>query len=206
MKSRKNFLILLIVFAMVVIAIIALVFSGKKTEEENLPEEVDYTTNILKNSSFENGNLSFWDPEFQLIQKTYVLVDDIVKYEGNYSLNITSEIDTKLLIVSQLIKPIQIDKKIVFNGRVRTEDAEAVFLRMKLFSLKDSLIVEAISDTLRGTNDWTFLTTWLRTLNPDASYLKVECCLIGKGRAWFDNLEVFPVDIKEKGIFPIRIK
>jgi hypothetical protein len=206
MKSRKNFLIYLSLFAILVIVFLFIVFSGKKSDEENLPEEVDYTINILKNPGFETSQMSFWKSEFQFDQKSYALVDDIVKFEGNYSLNITSERDNQILVVSQMIKPIQLDKKIIFNGRVRTEDAEAVFLRMKLFSSKDSLIVEAFSDTLKATNDWTFLTTWIRTLNPDASYLKVECCLFGKGRAWFDKLEVFPVDIKEKGFFPVRIK
>jgi hypothetical protein len=206
MKNRKNFLIYLSAFAMIVILIIVLLFPGKTLDEEKLPEEVDYTSNILKNSSFENGDLSFWESEFIFDQKSFAFADDIVKFDGYYSLNITSERDSEILTTTQIIKPIQLDKKIIFNGRIRTEDVDAVFLRMKLFSSNDSLILETTSDTLKGTNDWTFLTTWLRTINSNASYLKVECCLQGKGRVWFDKLEVFPVEIKERIFYPSRIR
>jgi hypothetical protein len=206
MKSRKNFLIYLSAFAIIVIAILAFVFSEKKLNEKPSLEEVDYTRNILKNPSFETGDLKFWDIGSRVDKSSYVLVDDIVKFDGNYSLNFTSESDTEFLSVSQIIKPIPRDQKIVFNARIRTEDVKEVFIRMKLYSSKDSLIVEAVSDTLKETNDWTFITTWLRTISPDVFYLKVECCMSGKGRVWFDKLEVFPIEIKERGLFPIRLK
>lgn len=206
MKSRKNFLIYLSAFALLIIIILALLFSGRKSKEDLLTEEVDYTKNILKNSGFETGDFSFWNLEFQSNQTSYALIDNIVKFDGDYSLNITSDNDSKFSSFSQVIKSIPLDKKIIFNARIRTEDVDAVFIQMKLFSSKDSLIVETRSDTLKGTNDWTFVTTWLRTLNPNSSYLKVECCLAGKGRVWFDKLEVFPVEIRERGFFPIRIK
>ncbi len=206
MKRRKNFLIYLSLFAVLVIALFVLLFSDGKDEDKVSLNDVDYTRNILKNYDFESGNLNFWKVNSQGGNRSFIMVDDIVKFEGNYSLNITSENESEFSIVSQVIKPVPRDKKIIFNARIRTEDVEAVYLRMKLYSSKDSLIVEAISDTLTGTNDWTFVTTWLRTINPETSYLKVECCLSGKGRAWFDKLEVFPVEIKERGFFQIKTK
>lgn len=206
MKSRKNFLIYLSLFAVLVIALLILLFSGRKDEDKISLDEVDYTKNILKNSNFESGSSNFWKFNSQIGNGSFAIVDDIVKFEGNYSLNITSESDSEFSTVSQIIREVPRNKKIIFNARVRTEDVKAVFIRMKLYSSKDSLIVEALSDTLKGTNDWTFVTTWLRTINPETSYLKVECCLSGIGRAWFDKLEVFPVEIKERGFFSIQLK
>lgn len=201
MKKRKNFLLYLTLIAFVIIGLLAFLFSGKTEENESVPEEVDYTSNILKNSGFESGDFYPWKVGFKVNNTTYALIDDLVKFSGSFSLNISSEKDTGLYVVSQVIKPIQIDKKIIFNARVRTEDVSNAFIRIQLFSFQDSLLVQAYSDTLKNTNDWVFLTTWLRTVNQQSYYIKVDCCLYGSGRVWFDKLELYPVDIKEKNFF-----
>lgn len=203
MKRNKKFLIGLSLFALILILIIALFFSGKKAPKEEI-DEVDYTFNILKNSGFESGDYSFWHKEFSNNQNYNAFLDEIVKFEGNYSLNLNSDLDTINLSVYQILKSFPKDKKLILNAKVRTEDVDAVYLSIELYSKKDSLLAQSISDTLRGTNDWTHLTTWVRTINPELSYLTIKCNLKGKGRAWFDKVELFPVDIQQKSFFPVR--
>lgn len=197
MNSNRKFLIGLIVFALIVIFIIVSIFSGEKKNNKEVINEIDYTYNILKNSGFETGNFDFWGKSFVNHTNYFLLIDDIVKYEGNYSLNLTSELDTTNLNVYQILRSYPKNKKLILNARVRTEDVDLAFLSVELYSIRDSLLTEAISDTLRGTNDWSHLTTWVRTINPELAYLKIKCNLIGKGRVWFDKLEIYPVDIPQ---------
>lgn len=197
MKSSKKFLIGLSFFSLVVILIIALLFSGNKDKIEENIDDVDYTYNILKNSGFETGNFDHWEKNFTNHTKYFCLIDDIVKFEGNYSLNLTSELDTTELIVYQILKSYPKNKKLILNAKVRTEDVDLAFLSIALYSAKDSLLAEAFSDTLRGMNDWTHLTTWVRSINPELSYLTIKCNLKGKGRVWFDKMELYPVDIQQ---------
>lgn len=203
MKRNKKFLIGLSLFAIILILIIAISVSNKKTSKEEV-DEIDYTFNILKNSGFETGDFSFWQKEFSNQKNYNVIIDEIVKFEGAYSLNLNSDLDSIKLSVYQLLKSFPKDKKLILNARVRTEDINAAYISIELYSTKDSLLVQAISDTLKGTNDWTHLTTWVRTVNPELSYLKIKCNLLGKGRAWFDKIELYPVDIQQKSFFPIR--
>ncbi|MCX8056674.1 MAG: hypothetical protein N3F03_03565 [Ignavibacteria bacterium] len=204
MKSSKKFLVLLLIFAASVIVVIAIFLSGKKEEIEEKFDEVDYTRNILKNSNFERGDFSYWKVDFNNQSKYFSLIDDLVKFEGNFSANITSEIDTLSLSFSQTISNFPKEKKLILNGRIRTESVKAVYLSIELYSKNDSLLAIAASDTLKGTNDWSHLTTWVRTINPELKYLIIKCNLIGKGRAWFDNLELYPVDLEQKSFIPIQ--
>jgi hypothetical protein len=204
MKSRKRFLIYLSTFSLIIILALAFFVSENKKEESELFEDVDYTFNILRNGNFESRELAPWSLDFKTSNSMFVFIDEIIKFEGNQSLNITSDNDGEILTISQIVKHFPTNKKLILNGKVRTEDVQATYLSIQLFSKKDSLIAEALSDTLVGTNDWTHLTTWVRTINPDLAYLKIKCNLVGKGRAWFDNLELFPVEIEQKTIIPIR--
>lgn len=203
-KSNKKFLISLVIFAALTIVVIALVLTPKSEKEEETINEVDYTFNILKNSDFETGNFSHWKIQFQNSSKYFALVDNLVKLNGNFSGNLTSELDTIEISIAQKIENPPRDKKLILNGKVRTEYSTAVFLSIELYSKKDSVLAISYSDTLKGTNDWTHLTTWVRTINPELSYVVVKCNLVGKGRAWFDDLEMYPVDIEQKTFIPIQ--
>jgi len=203
MKRNRKFLIGLSLFALTIILLIAFLFSGRKDETKEAIEEVDYTYNILKNSDFEEGNFNYWKKNFLDQNENFSLIDDIVKFEGDYSLNLTSELDTNYLTVYQTLSYFPKDKKLILNAKVRIEGVSAAFLSIKLFSGKDSLLAVAATDTLKGTSDWTHLTTWVRTINPELSYIKVECNLKGKGRVWFDKIELYPVEIPSGSILPI---
>lgn len=203
-KSNKKFLILLVIFAALVIVVIALFLTPKSEKKTEVINEVDYTFNILKNSDFETGNFLHWNIQFQSYSKNFALVDNLVKLNGNFSCNLTSESDTIHLSIAQKIENPPKDKKLILNGKVRTEYSNAVFLSIELYSKKDSILAVSLSDTLRGTNDWAHLTTWVRTINPELSYIVVKCNLVGKGRAWFDDLEMYPVDVEQKTFIPIQ--
>lgn len=205
MKKRNLYIWILIIFALTVVLVLFL-STQQREENEIKPEEVDYTKNILKNGGFESLNFSYWQIKKSASNKSSVFIDDIVKYDGNYSLSLNSDFESDTLIVLQVIKSVPKDKKIIFSGYLKTEFVDYAFVSLELYSKTDSLIVLTSIDTLRQTNDWQYVTTWVRTINPDADYLMVKCILSGKGRAWFDKLEIFPVDIKEKGFFPVRMK
>ncbi len=204
MKSSKKFFISLILFATMLIVLIAVILSDKNEKEDRKLNEVDYTYNILKNSDFENGDLSNWNQSFNNSSKLFAFVDDIVKYDGRHSANLTSDLDTIQVSIFQNILNYPRDKKLILNGRMRTENVKATFLSIELYSNNDSLLAVSYSDTLTGTNDWKHLTTWVRTINSELSYIVVRCNLVGKGRVWFDNLEMFPVDLEEKVFIPFR--
>lgn len=205
MIKRNLYIWILIIFALIVVSVLFLL--TQHSEKENIePEEVDYTQNILQNGGFESWNFSYWQIQKSVSNQSSVFIDDIVKYDGNYSLNLNSDLESDSVIVLQIIKSIPKDKKLIFSGYLKTEFVDYTLVSVELYSKNDSLIVSTSTDTLRQTNDWQYLTTWVRTINPDANYLVVKCVLLGKGRAWFDKLEIFPVDIKDKGFSPVRMK
>ncbi len=204
MKNNKKFLVILSLLAIAIIIMLAVIFSRDgKTIDESV-NEVEFTVNKLKNPGFETGDLEHWWKNFRNNMKYFAFVDEIVKFEGNYSLNITSDLDNTNLWVEQKIFDFPINKKLIFNAKVRTENVNAVFLSIELLSNKDSLLAQAFSDTLKGTNDWNHLTTWVRTINPDLQYIIVKCNLIGRGRVWVDNFELYPIDIQQKYILPFK--
>lgn len=204
-KSNK-FLLVLSFFALVVILLIFILIHPKgKIEKIPQSEEVEYTKNILKNSDFEKNDLSPWIIEFEINQSNYCFLDNLVKYSGKTSLNIYSEKmgsnGIRNLQVTQSIRDFPRNKKLILNGYIRTEFVDKAFLQVMLYNIKDSLLACASTDTLSGTTDWTFLTTWVRTQNPELSRIKIACVLQGKGRAWFDKLELYSIDIKYQNLF-----
>lgn len=204
MKSSKKFLITLSLIALVTILIFAFVFSKKSDQSEDKIDEVDYTYNILKNSGFETGKFYPWEKTFEDTRNYYAFIDDLVKYEGNFSLNVTADLYSENLGVYQKLKNFPRNKKLVLNGKIRTEDITSAFLSIELYNKEDSLLAEASTDTLKGTNDWIHLTTWVRTINPELSYIIVRCNLLGKGRVWFDKLELYPIEIENRTIIPVQ--
>lgn len=105
------------------------------------------------------------------------------------------------LQVTQSIRDFPRNKKLILNGYIRTEFVDIAFLQVMLYNIKDSLLACASTDTLSGTTDWTFITTWVRTQNPELSRIKIACVLQGKGRAWFDKLELYSINIKYQNLF-----
>ncbi len=206
MKKRSLYIWGLTAFAFAVVFVIFLSTRQNVEEDEIKPEEVDYTKNILKNGGFESLNFTCWIIKKPETNQISIYLDDIVKYDGTYSLNLNSDSENDSIIVLQKIKPVPLDKKLIFNGYLKTESVDYAFVSLELYTKNDSLIISTSTDTLRRTKDWQYITTWVRTINPDASYLVVKCVLLGKGRAWFDKLEIFPVDIKKKGFFPVKMK
>lgn len=204
----NKFLFVLSFFALVVILLIFILIHPKdKIEKIPQSEEVEYTKNILKNSDFESIDLSPWIIEFEINQTNYCFLDNLVKYSGKSSLNISSEKmdsnEIRSFQITQSIKDFPKNKKLILNGYIRTEFIDKVFLQIMLYNINDSLLACASTDTLSGTNDWTFLTTWVRTHNPELSKIKIACVLQGKGRAWFDKLELYPIDIKYQRLFRV---
>lgn len=205
MKKRNLYIWILVISALTVVLVLFLSTQQREVQRVE-PEEVDYTQNILQNGGFETADLTKWSIKKFRSNQTSVYIDDIVKYDGRYSLSLNSDFERDTVIVLQVMKSLPKDKKLIFIGYLKTEFVDYAFVSLELYSKNDSLIVFTSTDTLSKTNDWQYLTTWIRTINTDADYLIVKCVLLGKGRVWFDKLEIFPVDINEKGFFPIRMK
>ncbi len=211
MKNRKLFLYIISGFALIVVLIVALSVGQTEKSELEVFDHVDYTRNIILNGGFEFFELTPWKSNIENTRHQNVILDDIIKFEGNQSLNINrftkqnggKESEIK---VYQILKKFPTNKKLILNGRVKTEESNSVFLCIELYSKSDSLLAIAISDTLRGTNDWSHLTTWVRTINPQLSYVKIVCNLTGSGRAWFDKIELYPVEINENIFIPFGRK
>jgi len=189
----KKFLMILSAFALSVVLIF--IFLIKPEENKYEIRNVDFTKNVLMNSQFEEISISPWEVDFSQKNQSYAYLDDIVKFKGKNSLCLLSESKNNLISVSQTISNVQRNKKYILNGYLKTEDFVTGFLKLELYSASDSLIAFSDSYKLKGMNDWTFLTTWVRTMDTKITKIKVKLVLEGNGRVWFDELELFPVEI-----------
>lgn len=224
-NPKNKFLPILVILALVITLFILFVvkpISPIQEEENNKVKDVDYTKNILQDPNFEKANFENWSKANDDFEGVSIFFDNIVKREGKYSLCITSKESHFVLgekvvyFVYQRLENIPYDKKLILNVRMKTESFESTpkdssnnlilqkeadwsaFVTLELYDRKDSLLTITNTDVIEGTTDWTHYTAWIRTQNKNSKYLLIKCALEGKGRVWFDNLELYPVEIQQK--------
>lgn len=218
-KLKNKFLSILIISASVITLFILFVvnpISPVPEKENDKIKDVDFTKNILQDPNFEKANFENWRKANDNFEGVSIFFDNIVKSEGKYSLSIVSKeshfvIGEKVVyFVYQRLDNIPYDKKLILNAKMKTESVESTnyiqsqeaggsaFVTLELYDRKDSLLTITNTDVIEGTTDWTHYTTWIRTQNKDIEYLFIKCALEGKGRVWFDNLELYPVEIQQK--------
>ncbi len=202
MQNKNLFLSMLIIFAILlgVVLIIGIIINSSEEETPlEILNKIEKVDNLLANYSFENELNKEKDWSVTLhSSKSGFSFDDIVKRKGKFSLSLYSE-DTVYpsAIVTQRINEIQLDNKITLFGFIRTEDIDSVRLEIHLYDNKDSLLVVGYSVSLKGTNDWTELNTWVRTTDNNSSSIIIKGILFGKGYVWFDNMRLYTLPIKQ---------
>lgn len=168
------------------------------------PKDVEFTKNILKNPSFEENEFKHWIKANDFFPNVILSYSDENQREGHRSFHISSEKkffdrgEPVSAFIYQRIETVSMDKKLVFNSYIKTVNADAAFISLELYDMNDSLLTVTNTDLIEGTNDWTYCTTWLRTQNENIKYMLVKCALEGRGKVWFDKLELYPIEAASK--------
>jgi hypothetical protein len=203
--KRKNIFIIILVSVALTAGIILLVGSiQKRSGEESRVENdsVERVVNILNNSFFEQS--SGEEANWEISDKNSRIIsgyDNIVKYEGDFSFNITNESEQGEFYISQKVKNINRDRKLALFGFIKSEDIDSAKFEIG-FYFGDSLLIKGYSETITGTTDWTEYNAWIKTflsshIKPDSLSVQVKGILFGKGRIWFDNIRLYSIPIKE---------
>ena len=168
-------------------------------EKRSAPHTIEYVKNLIYNSSFELGRgnePNGWTIESE-VSNTYFERDAIEKFDGKFSISITSDNPSAQSSWSQEIYQFPKEKKFILYGAIKTYDADSAFLRIEVYDTLGNLRSFNSTDILTGTNDWKVYTCAV-IVGEDAKKLKVKCVLNGKGSAWFDDVELVAVKYEEK--------
>lgn len=202
MHNKSLFLSSLIIFAILLGVILIIGIFMSKNEEDSTLEmfsNIERVDNLLGNHSFEYELDAKKDWAVKLNStNVFFRFDNIVKREGKFSLLLFSEdtITVSATIKQKIVNLIP-DNKITLFGFLRTEDVDSVRFELHLIDKNDSTIIIGYSESLKGTNDWTELNTWIRTIEERSYSVIAKGILYGKGYAWFDNLRLYSLPIKQ---------
>lgn len=211
MKSliRNKFIIVLVIAAAIVTVILYFITSQMEYGLDiSNPKDVEFTKNILKNPSFEENEFKHWIKANDFFPNVILSYSDENQKEGTHSFHISSEEkffdrgEPVSVFIYQRISKVPINKKLVFNAYIKTHDVDAAFISLELYDGNDSLLTVTNTDLIEGTTEWTYCTTWLRTQNKNIKYMLVKCALEGRGKVWFDKLELYPVEAAPKYFSP----
>ncbi|MEN3038343.1 MAG: hypothetical protein ABDI07_04185 [Candidatus Kryptonium sp.] len=195
---------LIIIFLPILLGLFLIVLVKKKqefieTEKATAPYSVEYVKNLIFNSSFEIGignKANGWN--FQGSgSKIYFERDGIEKFDGKFTANLTSDETSSRAFLIQEIGNFPKDKKFILYGAIKTYNADTAFLRIEVYDTLGNLKSFNSTDFLTGTNDWHVYTCAV-LVGKDAGKIKVKCVLLGRGRAWFDSVELVAVKYEEK--------
>lgn len=170
-----------------------------KVEKSSTPYSIEYVKNLIFNSGFEIGwgsLASGWRFESNTY-KAYFDRDVIEKFEGKFSANINSDISPSNSFIVQSINEFPKEKKFILYGAVKTYAVDSVFMRIEVYDTLGNLKSFNSTDILRGTSDWKVYSCAV-IVGKDAKKIEVKCILFGKGRAWFDDVELVAVKYSEK--------
>lgn len=195
---------LIIVFLPILVGLILLVLVKKKHEVMELervssPYSVEYVKNLVFNSSFELGHgdrPQGWKFESRG-DKVYFYRDAIEKFDGKFSANINSDDLLSEAFLFQDIDEFPREKKFILYGAIKTYGVDTAFARIEVYDTLGNLKSFNSTDFLSGTNDWQIYTCAV-IAGKDAERIKVKCFLRGKGRVWFDDIELVTVKYEEK--------
>ncbi len=195
----------IIIFSLPILLGLILLFLAKKKQEiieiegKNAPYSIEYVKNLIFNSSFEIGQgnqANGWKFEGKG-EGIYFERDAIEKFDGKFSANIISDNPASKAFLVQEIENFPREKKFILYGAVKTYGADTAFMRIEVYDTLGNLKSFNSTNFLTGTNDWLVYTCAI-IVGKDARKIKVKCILNGKGRVWFDDVELVAVKYEEK--------
>ncbi len=195
----------IIIFSLPIFLGLLLFFLVKKKQEiieiekANAPYSVEYVKNLIFNSSFELGQgneAKGWKFEHKGNGVSFER-DVIEKFDGKFSANITSDNPVSKSYLVQEITDFPKEKKFILYGAVKTYNADTAFMRIEVYDTLGNLKSFNSTELLTGTNDWLVYTCAI-IVGKDAGKIDVKCILNGKGRVWFDDVELVAVRYEEK--------
>ncbi|MHC4478608.1 MAG: DNRLRE domain-containing protein [Planctomycetota bacterium] len=123
-------------------------------------------------------------------------------YSGKASLVISNQHEYELPTSNnwaQSIQNIPKGKTIRLSGFVKTEDADAVNVCVQYWDIKGkNMLAFASTPILRGDQDWMLVQSRPIVIPTETASIIVRAALTGKGKAWFDDLELVVVDLSEQ--------
>ncbi len=194
---------IIIIFTAVLIGFILAILIKKRqetleVEKANTPYSVEYVKNLIFNSGFEigQGNLvKGWEFESDG-EGIYFDRDVIEKFEGKFSANINSDVSPAKAFLSQNINEFPKEKKFILYGAAKTYDVDSAFMRIEVYDTLGNLKSFNSTEILKGTNDWKVYSCAV-IVGKDAGKIEVKCFLLGRGRVWFDDVELVAVKYDE---------
>ncbi|CUT00256.1 hypothetical protein [Candidatus Chrysopegis kryptomonas] len=195
----------IIIFSIPILLGLSLFFLAKKKQEiieiekANAPYSVEYVKNLIFNSSFEIGQgneAKGWKFEREG-NEAFFERDVIEKFDGKFSANITSDNPASKSYLVQEVTNFPKEKKFILYGAVKTYNADTAFMRIEVYDTLGNLKSFNSTKLLTGTNDWLVYTCAI-IVGKDAGKINVKCVLNGKGRVWFDDVELVAVKYEEK--------
>lgn len=204
LKSEMRKFRIIIIFLPILIGLILIALVKKRqeimeVERATAPYSVEYVKNLIFNSSFELGDgnkASGWIFETSG-DKVYFERDAIEKFDGKFTANLTSDEPNVKSFLIQNLQNFPKDKKFILYGAIKTYEVDTAFLRIEVYDRLGNLKSFNSTDFLTGTNDWQVYTCAI-IVGKDAEKIKVKCVLLGKGRVWFDDVELVAVKYEEK--------
>ena len=163
--------------------------------------------NLLENPGFEllDGSRPVqWDVFVQPQEGAVGVVDDSVAFEGDYSVRLHNpepyETEPCNNWSQNLLMPLA-ESELRVRGYVKTRDAGGAALWLQCWRKQPWGLTHVVSSSDRrpvsGTQDWTLLEMKVR-VPAGTDFVTLRCVLKGSGTAWFDEISIAELDVKEK--------
>jgi hypothetical protein len=161
---------------------------------------ISYGQITVPNSGFEtvkNNMSEKWEPDSTAISKCFA--DMSVHHSGNTSLEIKNDNKSKSTVYSSAIN-LEIGKLYKLSGWIKTENAYSDEYAQYPTSVPACIRMESMpftmhSQTVGATKDWQYIEVlFFATQSKDRVSLNLGYNGAATGKAWFDDIEIKPVD------------
>jgi hypothetical protein len=155
--------------------------------------------NLLRNAGFENGadgKPDEWHGFVAPADGAKAVWDELVHRSGKRSAMLHIETPYAEEVYNnwyQHVKVIPVAKQLNLSGYIRSEDVTDAALWLQCWREGSQEVLRfattSVGHSISGTVDWTQVKTSI-VPPPETAFLTVRCVIAGKGRAWFDDLQL----------------
>ncbi|HEX8522855.1 MAG TPA: DNRLRE domain-containing protein [Tepidisphaeraceae bacterium] len=155
---------------------------------------------LLNNGGAEQGKKgepSLWSAASVPADGLKLARDEQEKHSGSYSLMIENRHTYDQQVSNNWAQDINTPptgKSLRLSGWIKTADADAANICLQCWDTTgEKLLAIASTSVVKGDQDWTRLTTRPVAVPQATAVITVRAALTGKGKAWFDDIEVTEV-------------
>lgn len=119
-----------------------------------------------------------------------IALDSITKYQGNYSLKISSNNKSNGIPgVQNIINKSFEGKEIELNCYLKTENVQSAYIFLIIGTEKQNQFSFDMSPIVSGTSDWKKLSVKI-PYTSESTKITIACNIEGSGEVWLDNLSL----------------